>query len=212
MITVYGEGRGLRVVWLLEEMGLPYRLRDVDLLADVTQDTAFMALNPAGFIPALVDGAVTMVESIAIMEYLMARHGPTPLMPAPEDAAFPAYKQFLLLGEAGLGQAGYFWSNALRLPEGQRDNPTARHTKYQFDSRLKLVERQLAAAPYMAGAAFTAADISVAYALDHAHYSAAYPFGPSVRSYLDRLHARPGYQRALAACPATRGWYASTGR
>ncbi len=84
MITVFGEGRGFRVVWLLEEMGLAYRLRPVDLLAGVEKDTEFLAINPAGFIPAIRDGDVTMVESIAIMEYLMARYGPTPLAP---DAA-----------------------------------------------------------------------------------------------------------------------------
>ena len=72
MITVFGEGRGFRVVWLLEEMGLPYQLRPVDLLAGAEKDTEFLALNPAGFIPAIRDGEVTMVESIAIMEHLMA--------------------------------------------------------------------------------------------------------------------------------------------
>ena len=85
MVTVFGEGRGFRVVWLLEEMGLPYRLRPVDLLAGVEKDTEFLAVNPAGFIPAIQDGEVTMVESIAIMEYLMARYGPTPLAPDPHD-------------------------------------------------------------------------------------------------------------------------------
>jgi glutathione S-transferase len=88
MITVFGEGRGFRVVWLLEEMGLPYRLRRVDLLAGVENDPEFLAINPAGFIPAIVDGDVTMVESIAIMEYLMARYGPTPLAPEPQDSNF----------------------------------------------------------------------------------------------------------------------------
>jgi hypothetical protein len=83
MITVFGEGRGFRVVWLLEEMGLAYRLRPVDLLAGVEKDVEFLAINPAGFIPAIQDGDVTMVESIAIMEYLMARYGPTPLAPGP---------------------------------------------------------------------------------------------------------------------------------
>ena len=108
MITVFGEGRGFRVVWLLEEMRLPYKLRRVDLLAGVENDAEFLAINPAGFIPAIQDGDVTMVESIAIMEYLMARHGPTPLAPACTDAAFPAYQQFLHLGEAGL--AASLWS------------------------------------------------------------------------------------------------------
>ncbi|MDU0957193.1 MAG: glutathione S-transferase N-terminal domain-containing protein, partial [Bradyrhizobium sp.] len=102
MITVFGEGRGFRVVWLLEEMGLPYRLRDVDLLAGIENDAEFLAINPAGFIPAIRDGNVTMVESIAIMEYILGRYGPSPLAPASQDAAFPAYQQFLHLGEAGL--------------------------------------------------------------------------------------------------------------
>ena len=89
MITVYGEGRGFRVVWLLEEMGLPYRLRPVDLFEDVTKDAEFMAINPAGFIPALVDGDAVMVESVAIMRYLTRRYGPTPLAPVPETRPFP---------------------------------------------------------------------------------------------------------------------------
>src|SRR5437879_10988298 len=108
MITVFGEGRGFRVVWLLEEMGLSYQLRPVDLLAGVENDAEFLAINPAGFIPAIRDGDITMVESVAIMEYLIARYGPTPLAPDPHDPAFPAYQQFLHLGEAGLAASLYF--------------------------------------------------------------------------------------------------------
>ena len=67
MITVFGgqTSRSLRVVWLLEEMGLPYRLRQVDMLAE-TPDAGLLAVNPAYYIPAMQDGEVTMVESIAI--------------------------------------------------------------------------------------------------------------------------------------------------
>ncbi|HEY5008217.1 MAG TPA: glutathione S-transferase N-terminal domain-containing protein, partial [Caulobacteraceae bacterium] len=132
MITIFGEGRGFRVVWLLEEMGLPYRLRRVDLLANLEDDIEFLAINPAGFIPAMVDGDVTMVESIAIMEYLIARYGHesksgAPLAPAPHDPTFPAYQQFLHLGEAGLAASIYFVSGARNIaPEAERNNWSAR--------------------------------------------------------------------------------------
>src|SRR5690348_15495643 len=166
MITVFGEGRGFRVVWLLEEMGLPYRLRSVDLLAGVEHDMEFLAINPAGFIPAIVDGDVTMVESIAIMEYLMARYGPTPLAPGPQNPAFPAYQQFLHLGEAGLAASIYFVHGARNLaPEAERYNWSAAQALDVFETRLGLVTRRLARAPYLAGERFTAADISVTYAL-----------------------------------------------
>src|SRR4249920_2479882 len=123
MITVFGEGRGFRVVWLLEEMGLAYRLRPVDLLAGVENDAEFLAINPAGFIPALQDGEIIMVESIAIMEYLMARYGPVPLVPAPNDAAFPLYQQFLHMGEAGIAMPMYMMVVSLILaPEAEKQN------------------------------------------------------------------------------------------
>jgi len=208
MITVYGEGRGFRVVWLLEEMGLPYRLRGVDLLAGVENDPEFLAINPAGFIPALVDGDATMVESIAIMEYLIARYGPTPLAPAPHDPAFPAYQQFLHLGEAGLGVPIYFVNVSSRLaPEGERQNWGARKALEGFESRLGLVTRQLARAPYMAGDAFTAADISVAYTLLLAHMGGSFALGEAERDYVDRVARRDAFQRALDTCHATRNWW-----
>lgn len=209
MITVFGEGRGFRVVWLLEEMGLPYRLRDVDLLAGVQNDTEFLAVNPAGFIPAIQDGDVVMVESIAIMEYLMARYGPTPLAPAPSDPTFPAYQQFLHLGEAGLAASIYFVNGARNLaPAAERDNWSARQALYVFESRLGIVTRRLAETPYLAGDRFTAADISVTYALQLAQRTVGYPLGEVEKAYVARTTARDGYQRAMQACHATREWAA----
>jgi glutathione S-transferase len=148
MITVYGEGRGFRVVWLLEEMGLAYTLRPVDLMAGVKSDPEFLAINPGGFIPAIVDGDVTMVESIAIVQYLMARYGPTPLAPAPHDPAFPAYLQFLHLGEAGLAASIYFVLGARHFaPEAERRNWSAAQALDVYQTRLRLVTRQLARSP-----------------------------------------------------------------
>jgi glutathione S-transferase len=209
MITVFGEGRGFRVVWLLEEMGLPYRLRPVDLMAGVEKDDEFLAVNPAGFIPAIVDGNVTMVESIAIMEYLMGRYGPTPLAPNARDAAFPAYQQFLHLGEAGLAASIYFVVGARHFaPQDQRQNWSAGQAQSVFDSRLGLVTRQLARSPFLAGDTFTAADISVTYALQLAQRAGGVVLGEPERSYVARTSARAAYLRAMDTCQATKAWAA----
>ena len=210
MITVFGEGRGFRVVWLLEEMGLAYRLRPVDLLAGVENDAEFLAINPGGFIPAIQDGDVIMVESIAIMEYLMARYGPTPLAPQALDADFPAYQQFLHLGEAGLGaNIQVVVVSGFIAPESERNNWGARWALAQFNSRMKLVKRQLARAPYMAGDAFSAADISVTYTLNLAIRRGGIVLDETEKAYMARTTGRDGYKRALDACPATKGFYAS---
>ena len=209
MITVYGEGRGFRVVWLLEEMGLAYTLRPVDLMVGVENDPEFLAINPGGFIPALVDGDVTMVESIAIMQYLMARYGPTPLAPAPQDPAFPAYLQFLHLGEAGLAASIYFVLGARHFaPEVERNNWSAAQALDVYQTRLRLVTRQLARSPYLAGDAFTAADISVTYALELAQRSGSATLGAVEQAYVARTTARNGYKRAMDACHDTRAWVA----
>jgi glutathione S-transferase/3-isopropylmalate dehydratase len=210
MITVFGEGRGFRVVWLLEELGLPYRLRGVDLMAGVADDAEFLEINPAGFIPAIRDGDVTMVESIAIMEYLLGRYGPAGLAPAVHDQTFPAYQQFLHLGEAGLAASIYFVSGARRLaPERERDNWSARQAMDVFTTRLTLVTRQLQRARYMAGDQFTAADISVGYALELARRNVGFELGDAEQAYMTRLRERGGYQRALEVCQATRRWWTS---
>jgi glutathione S-transferase/3-isopropylmalate dehydratase len=210
MVTVYGEGRGFRVVWLLEEMELPYRLRGVDLLAGVENDPEFLEINPAGFIPAIRDGDVTMVESIAIMEYLLGRYGPTKLAPRAQDTDFPAYQQFLHLGEAGLAASIYFVSGARNIaPQSERDNWSARQAMDVFLSRLTLVTHRLERAPYVAGDVFTAADISVGYALEMARKNIGVVLGEAEQKYMGRLRERVGYQRALATCHATRGWWAS---
>jgi glutathione S-transferase len=209
MITVFGEGRGFRVVWLLEEMGLAYRLRPVDLRAGVEGDAEFLAINPAGFIPAIQDGDVTMVESVAIMEYLMARYGPTPLAPDPHDPAFAAYLQFLHLGEAGLAASIYFVNVSRSLaPKAERQNWGARKALEVFESRLRLVTRQLARSPHLAGDTFTAADISVTYALELAQRGGSVALGEAEQTYVARTSAREAYKRAMQTCHDTRAWAA----
>ncbi len=200
MIIVWGgqTSRSLRVVWLLEEMGLPYSVRQVDMLA-AEQDREFLAVNPAYYIPAIQDGEVTMVESVAIMEYLLARYGPTPLAPARDDPAFPAYQQFLHLGEAGLATLLMpVVVSRFLAPEAERENWGARWCLQSFRKRLNLVSRRLANSRFLAGDTFTAADISVTYALNLAQRNCGVALGDTEQAYLARTTGRDAYQRAMA--------------
>lgn len=200
MITVFGgqTSRSIRVVWLMEEMGLAYRVRQVDMFA-ADSDAEFLAANPAVYIPVLQDGDVTMVESVAIMEYLMGRYGPTPLAPAPHDPTFPGYLQFLHLGEAGLATLMMpVVVSRILAPEAERQNWGATWALAAAERRLRLVRRQLARAPYLAGEAFTAADISVTYALLFARNHCGVALEAAEEAYLARTTGRDAYVRAMA--------------
>jgi glutathione S-transferase/3-isopropylmalate dehydratase len=199
MITVFGgsTSRSLRVVWLMEEMGIGYRIRPVDMLSG-QEDREFLEANPAGFIPVIRDGDVTMVESIAIMEYLMGRYGPTPLAPAPADPAFPAYQQFLHLGEAGLAtfmnmiiMCRYF------APESERDNWAIGQSRRWIEKRMRLVKAQLARTSFIAGERFTAADISLTYALHLGTEHCWLELDGTEQDYFTRMTGRAAWRRAL---------------
>jgi glutathione S-transferase len=209
MFTVFGEGRGFRVAWLLEELGLPYLLRPVDLLSG-EPDPEFLAINPGRFIPALQDGETIMVESIAILQYLLARYGPSSLAVSPEDPAFAPYLQFLHMGEAGLaGPMNTVLVGRNIAPEAERNAHVTNWAHKSFESRLGLVIRRLSEHPYLAGDRFTAADISVSYALLLGLRTGNYVPGPVEREYLVRTTARPAYARALDSCQATKAWAAT---
>ena len=199
MITVWGgqTSRSIRAVWVLEEMSLPYELRHVDMLT-TEKDPAWLAVNPGDFLPAVQDGDVTMVESVAIMEYLMGRYGPTPLQPSPADPAFPLYQQFLHMGEAGLATLIMVpLVSGFLAPDGEQDNWGARWARACVERRLLLVRKQLAEADYMAGDRFTAADISVAYALNLAVNHAGFDISDAEHAYVARTTGRDAYKRAF---------------
>jgi glutathione S-transferase len=204
MITVYGgwPTRSQRVLWLLEEMGVPYAFHAVDI-RNRGADAEFQAINPAGFLPALGDGDGALVESVAIMEYLIARYGPTRLAPSPAEPSFLPYQQFLHMGEAGL--AAYLnivVASRFFAPEAERQNFGAGVAIRMFFNRLTLVSRRLEASPHLAGEAFTAADISVTYALElGGRLGLADQYPPAVSAYMQRLSVRNAYQRALSQSP-----------
>jgi glutathione S-transferase len=159
----------------------------------------FMAINPAGFLPALQDGDVTMVDSIAMLEYIVARYDNSgKLAPRPADPHFALYQQFLHLGESGLAAyLNIIVASRFFAPEAEKQNFGTRIAEQMFFNRLSLVSRQLGAAPMLAGEAFTAADISVIYALGMAErLGLADRFGPEIADYRARMSARPAFQQA----------------
>jgi len=201
MITIYGvtPTRSFRPIWALEELGLEYQVRPVDLRKRM-EDAEFIAINPAGFLPAMRDGEVTMVDSVAMLEYIAARYDRGfVLAPRADDAAFPLYQQFLHLGESGLSAyLNIVVASRFLAPEGEKENFGTRAAERMFFSRLALVSRRLAQAPMMAGDKFTAADISVIYALGMAErLGLADKFGPEIADYRKRMEARPAFKRAM---------------
>lgn len=189
--------RSLRVVWMLEEMGLDYETSPVELMARQA-NAEFMSVSPQGTLPAFTDGGVTLTESMAIVEYLGRRYGPTPLIPDAHDPAFGGYLQFLHYGEATLaGPLNYLVRALLSAPDDQKSNWTLEDIKGVFAERIKRVGEALKSSPFVAGEAFTAADISVGYALYFANLlGLADCFPPEVTDYFARLQARPAFRRA----------------
>jgi glutathione S-transferase len=172
MIRIYGGGgtRSIKAVWMAEEIGLGYEVVPIDVFAP-TRPPEYLAINPAGFAPALVDGKVTLLESSAMLEYLGRRYGPTPLTPEPDAANYPAYLQFLHYGEASFGAVlAVAVGSRYFAPEEHRDNWGGKAAINLAVRRSILPANALKSAPYVAGEAFTAADISVSYALDQAQF------------------------------------------
>ena len=199
----HGPGtRSVRVLWVLEELGVGYDLHSVLFPARVRQPE-FLQVNPLGSLPAFAHGEAFMSESMAICEYLAAVHGPTPLAVTPDEPGFADYRQFCWYGEASLTQPLGTILKYTRLEPVERRLPQAvDDARLVFARRLEPVSRRLAENDHLAAGRFTLADVSVAYALGFADFlGEAAIFPAEVTAYRARLAARPAYQRAYLAAP-----------
>jgi glutathione S-transferase len=188
--------RSHRILWLCEEMGVPYEIAAVKF-GDPSPE--LLAVNPLKSLPALQDGAVTMIESIAMMFYIMGKFGPTDLELKSGDPDYARYLQFLLFGEAGMAMYGNpLVATKFFAPEDKRVNWTSEYLKATFAKRLDFVDDQLGASPFIMGNRFTAADISVGYTIGMAKIAADIEPSSKLRAYHERLKARPAYQRAVS--------------
>ncbi|TMJ46706.1 MAG: glutathione S-transferase family protein [Alphaproteobacteria bacterium] len=202
MITLYhcDAARSFRPLWMLEEMGLPYELKMLPFPPRVFAKD-YLALNPLGTIPYLIDGDTRMTESSAICHYLGTKYGPTPLIVGLEDAAYAAFLNWMYFSDATLTFPQTLVLRYSQLEPEERRNPQVA-TDYAkwFFGRLRAVEAATANAESLCGGRFTAADIVIGYALRLAdNIGLAKDFGPNVRAYWARLQQRDGFKRAVAA-------------
>ena len=193
------KSRSMRVIWLCEEMGVPYEIRRVSLRRP---DEELQALNPFGSVPVLEDeDGVRMIESVAMLLYVAGRHGPTPLALEPSDRDYPRYLQWLVAGEATLGMAGnMLMYDRYRTPEAEKGGFLARAALQKVDAALGLMDEALRRAPWIAGDRFTLADISAGYGVGvlQAFLGLADRVPPAVAAYYARLAERPAFERAAA--------------
>lgn len=202
MLTIHhlGHSQSERIVWLCEELGVPYEItrheRDpVTLLSP----PALRALHPIGAAPVIEDDGLLLAESAAIVEYIIVKHGGGRLRLGPEHpdyAAFlywfhfsngnlqPVFGRLMMIGRAGLAP----------------DHPLQMAVQGRLDRVMALVEARLGEADYLASHEFTAADIMSVFSLTTMRLFQPLDLRPypNVLAYLQRIGARPGYQRAMA--------------
>ena len=199
MITLYHafNARSFRPLWALEALGVPYELKMLPFPPRVLARD-YLAINPLGTIPALIDGDLRMTESAAICQYLADRHGQGTLSVAPGDQEYGAYLNWLHFGEATLT---FPQTLVLRYRRFEKDRAPLAADDYAkwFLARARAVGPSLDKGFICAGR-FTAADIAMGYAFKLAGLIGLGDDLPDpAKAYWGRLQDQPSYAKAQAA-------------
>jgi glutathione S-transferase len=213
MITVHhlNNSRSQRVLWLLEELGVPYEVKRYERDAKtMLAPPALLAVHPLGKSPVLIDGSVSIAESGAIVEYLVERYGAGRLIPPPgtperlrysywlhyaEGSAMPPLLLKLVFDRVANGPAPWPISVIAR-----RIAATVTNTFIapQLKRHLDFMEGELTSRTWFAGEEFTAADVQMSFPLQAAAKRAGLDQSrPRLMGFLERIQTRPAYQRAL---------------
>ena len=213
MITVHHleNSRSQRVLWLLDELALPYQVtryqRDEKTMLGPPELRAVHALGKS---PVITDGDTTLAETGAIVEYLLERHGQGRLRPAEHSEALLRYRYWLHFAEGSAmppllmalvfdrvanGPMPFFVRPVARAIAGRVMDLLVRPN---LTSQFDFMEAELQRYPWFAGADFSAADIMMSFPLEAAARHAGLDESrPAMMKFLDRIHARPAYQKAL---------------
>ncbi|BAZ17789.1 putative glutathione S-transferase [Calothrix sp. NIES-4071] len=191
-----------RIIWLLEELELPYELRVYER-DPVTQlaPTELRSVHPLGSAPVLRDGEIVIAESGAIIEYVLARYGNGHLTIPVNSPQFPDYLYWFHYANGSLmAQIGVNWIATMTATPGN-SSPLLSSLSERLERRIQIVEDHLEKATYFAGTEFTAADIMMHFPFGtmKMFYNVGLDNRPNIKAWLARISERAGYQRAMKA-------------
>jgi glutathione S-transferase len=213
MLTVHhlNNSRSQRILWLLEELGVPYELKKYQRDAKtMLAPPELTQVHPLGKSPVVTDNGITVAESGAIIEYLLESYGAGRFVPKAGSEEARRFRYWLHFAEGSAMPPLLLKLVALRIGSARMPffvKPIARRIAETMqssfiDPQLKLhfgyVEAELAKSAWFVGDAFTAADVQMSFPLEAASHRAGAKALPHVRAFLERIHARDAYQRALA--------------
>jgi len=212
MLTVHhlDNSRSQRILWLLEELGVPYEIRRYRRDAKTSlAPPELLRVHPLGKSPVVTEDDLTLAESGAIIEYLVERHGKGALVPPPGSPERLRYTYWLHFAEGTAMPPlvmKLVFSRIEHAPMPFFAKPIARGIarKVQrgfigpnLERIVAYMEAELGRCEWFAGDAFTAADIQMSFPVEAAAARVGGAERPNMARFLDRIHARPAYQRAL---------------
>ncbi len=212
MLTIHhlNNSRSQRVLWLLEELGLPYEVLRYERDAVTMRAPATLrAIHPLGKSPVLTDGDVTVAETGAIVEYVLDTHAAGRLRPERGTAAGREFTYWLHFAEGSAMTPLLFklvFGRILETPmpffvkpiaRGIVGNVMANFIEPGLKLHLDFMEQSLAERPWFCGADFSGADIMLSFPLEAAALRGGLGDRPNLRSFVERVQARPAYLRAL---------------
>jgi glutathione S-transferase len=208
MITIYHleTSRSERIVWLMEELGLDYKLEVFPREATGAAPPPLKAIHALGKAPVIRDGDFVLAESGAIVDYIVHRHAQGRLAVQPGAPAYGRYLYWLHFAEGSLMSLLLIALVLSRVAEASASPVTAR-IRDRVKQMLAFVDAELANGPWFAGAEFTAADVMMAFPFTTMRHFLDYDLAPhpNIVAYLKRIEARPAYRKAMAvAGPKTR--------
>ncbi|MGE8185844.1 glutathione S-transferase family protein [Pseudomonas sp. NPDC086278] len=198
MIIVHhlNNSRSQRILWLLEELAIPYELKLYQ--RDPKTNLAppeLKAINALGKSPVIEDGAQTLIESAAIIDYLIRRHGQGRLQPDPSTAAYDEYVQWLHFAEGSAMLPLMLNLYVGRL--GEAGAPLQPRIQSEVANYLAYLDHALSQSDYLLGDEFSAADIQMSFIGEIARAQGKLASYPHVAAWIQRFQARPAYIAAL---------------